>query len=373
MAGWDPSRRRKECMSVTTLAPMLELLEMDDLDKANRPDAVSGAQKLRWLYAHPGPYTTVYLARRPLMRDGEADTERRWGRLRKDLEAQCAPPEALAAIEARLALPAPPDTSAVAVLAAADGTTVVEHGQDAPRADLAVVDELPYAAPLLEWHQRRIPHLVVTIDDDGADIATFGPDHYTRIDSVDGQAADIAGPTLSLIDAVGAELVVVAGPRFATRRLAEDLAGAVSVSCRVVAEPDPESVDDLADAAVRHVADVAARATVGLLRELRYLASHHSAVDGTADTVAALREGRADVLLIHDDPVDQRRIWIGPEPTDLSLESRPGWADHGRLVDAAIRAAVVQGIAVHIIPSTGPQGPDDNTAALVREVRQSPA
>lgn len=360
-------------MAVTTLSPMLELLEMDDLDNVHLPEPVSGAEKLRSLYAHPGPYTTVYLARRPLLRDGDADTGRRWEQLRNDLEAQCAPPEALAAIEARMALPAPSDTSAVAILAAADGSTIVEHGQDALHADLALVDELPYVAPLLEWHQRRIPHLVVTIDDDGADIATFGLDHYTRIDSVDGQPADIVEPTLSLVEAIGAEVVVVAGPRFVTRRLAEDLAGAVPVGCKVVAEPDPASVDDLADAAVRHVADAAARATVGLLRELRYLAAHQSAVDGTADTVAALRAGTADVLLIHDDPTDQRRVWIGPEPTDISLESRPGWTDHGRLVDAAIRAAIVQGISVHIIPSTGPKGPDDDTAALVRDVNQSPA
>ena len=136
------------------------------------------------------------------------------------------------------------------------------------------------------------------------------------------------------------------------------------IECRVVAEPGAATPDELADATVRHLSDAAARATVGYLRELRFLASHHAAVDGTADTIAALRAGEADVLLIHDDPDDQRRIWTSPNPQDLSLESRPDHPINARLVDAAIRAAITTNTTVHIIPTTGPNGPDDNTAAL---------
>ncbi len=336
------------------------------IDELELPEAVTAADRLRLLYDHPGPYVSVYLATRPHLDDSDARTTTRWSALRSDLESQGAEPKTLAAIDARLALPAPDDAAAVAVLAAADATTVVDYGQEPPSVDTATIDALPYAAPLLEWHQRRVPHLVVTIDDTGADIATFGPDRYTRLDSIDGATHDLATPIAAVAESTHARLILVDGHPFATRRLADELAKVVPFGCRVVAEPGPASVDDLADAAVRHVSDTAARTTVGFLRELRFLASHSAAVDGTADTIAALREQRADVLLIHDDPADQRRIWIGEEPQHLSLESRPGYDRHARLVDAAIRAAVMTDSTVHIIPTTGATGPEDNTAVLSR-------
>ena len=122
-------------MSVTTLAPMLELLDMEDLENLNLPDPVSGTDKLRSIYRRPGPYTTVYLARRPLLPGAEADTAERWATLRADLEAQCAPVEALTAIDARLALPAPEDTSAIAVIAAPmpKTTGTMRNSSRAPR------------------------------------------------------------------------------------------------------------------------------------------------------------------------------------------------------------------------------------------------
>ena len=343
------------------------------IDELDLPETPTAADRLRLLYNHPGPYVSVYLETRPQLHGADANTAVRWSALRSDLESKGAEPKTLAAIDARLALPAPDDAAAIGVLAASDATTVVDYGQEPPVIDTAVIDTLPYAAPLLEWHQRRVPHLIVTIDDSGADIATFGPDHYPRLDSVDGATHDLATPIATVAEATHARLILVAGNPFATRRLADELVKVVPFTCRVVAEPDPASVDDLADAAVRHVSDTAARRTVGFLRELRFLAAHSAAVDGTADTIAALREQRADVLLIHDDPADQRRIWIGQEPQQLSLESRTGYDRHARLVDAAIRAAVMSNSAVHIIPSTGSTGPDDNTAVLSRAQTPPPA
>jgi hypothetical protein len=287
--------------------------------------------------------------------------------MRRDLESQGVATAVLDAIDARLALPAPEDSAAIAVIVASDATTVVDYGQEPPRSDVAVADTLPYVAPLLEWDQRRVPHLVVTIDEAGADIATFGPDRYSRLDTVAGALPDIVQPVADLAEAIHCGLIVVAGDPFLSRRVAADLLTVVPIGCRVVAEPDANDVDELTDVTVRHVSDMAARATVGYLRELRYLAAHHSAVDGTADTIAALRARSADVLLIHDDPGDQRRVWIGPEPHQISLERRIDHPTHARLIDAAIRAAIAADAIVHIIPTTGDLGPDDNTAALHRQ------
>ena len=336
------------------------------IDELRLPDPITATDRLRLLYSKPGPYTSVYLATRPLLPDSEGDITRRWETLRRDLETQCAEPEVLRAIDARLALPTPDDAAAIGVLAAADATTVVDYGLEPPRVDVATVDVLPYAAPLLEWDQRRVPHLVVTIDSRGADIATFGPDRFSRLDTIEGGADLITEAIETLAETTHTQLIVLAGDPPLARLVAEQLVVSVPVDCRIVAEPEAKTVDDLADATVRHVSDSAARVTVGYLRELRYLVSHQSAVDGTADTIAALRARAADVLLIHDDPDDQRRVWIGTEPHQLSLESRTGYDQHARLVDAAIRAAITTGAKVHIIPTTGPRGPEDDAAALYR-------
>ena len=327
------------------------------------PTTPTATDRLAAIYQHPGPYTSVYLATLPLLPDSERDMHRRWTELRKDLASQGAPLPALEAIAARLALPAPDDTAAVAILAAANGSTVVDHGAEPPAHDYAVVDTLPYAAPLLEWHQRRLAHLVVTLDDDGADIAIFGLDHYVRLDEVVATDDHLAHEIERRIDEVGAELVVLAGHPAIATATADRLRPRVPHICRIVTEPLTQTSAELADVAVRHVSDTTARATVRLLRERRFLASHDAAVDGTAETLRALDHGTADYLLIHDDPTDQRRCWIGPGATAISLEQRRS-ARQARLVDAAIRSAVLQDIPVHIIPRTGATGPADDTAAL---------
>jgi hypothetical protein len=340
---------------------------------------VRAPERLQRIYEHEGPYTTVYLATSPLSADTTvylppdpltADTsrnlQRRWAPLRVDLVAQSAPTMALEAIDARLGLPGPEDTAAIAIIAAADGATIVEYGQEPLRADVAVVDALPYAGPLLEWDQGLVPHLVVIVDDSGADIVVFGTDHSTRLDSHEGTWAELSGVVVDTIQAAKSELVVVAGSPSIVGPLAAHLTTSVPIECRVVAEADPTTTDEIADATVRHLCDTTARATVGYLRELRFLAAHGEAVDGTADTIVALRSDGADVLLIHDDPADQRRIWTGPDPHQLSLESRLDHPTNARLIDAAIRAAISTDTIVHIIPTTGVCGPDDNTAVLRR-------
>lgn len=339
--------------------------ETNPADGRHSPrSAITATDRLATIYGHPGPYTTVYLATRPLLANSESDTARRWRDLRIDLEVQGAPLPALQAIDARLALPSPEHTSAIAVIAAADGTTVVDYGLEPPAHDHVVVDSLPYASPLLEWHQRRVAHLVVTIDNVGADIAVFGLDHYERFDTVDGQDNDLADQIALRAQEIDAGLIVLAGEPADSNSMADRVRLRVPATCRIVTEPSHIVTDDLADAAVRLVSDTTARTTVRHLRDLRFLASHGAAVDGTAGTIEALAGRTADLLLIHDDPDDQRRCWIGDQPQQISL--RPG-SDHNqeaRLVDAAIRSAVLQDVPIHIIPTTGPTGPTDNTAVI---------
>ena len=338
------------------------------------PEPPTAIDRLLTIYPKPGPFTTVYLSTVDTDPAGTSLHER-WADLRARLAADGAPDAALEAIDARLALPFPEDSGGLVVIAASDGSTVVDHGQEPPRHDLAVVDRLPYAAPLLEWDQRRLAHLLVTVDRGGADVAMFGLDHYTRLEHLDREAVDrsaLPGRIGEAAAAIRAELVVLSGDPSHTGWLADALASVLPIHCRVVVEPAHDDIDELVDAAVRHLSDEVARETVRDLRELRFLDAHDGAVEGRDDTLRALRDGTADRLLIHDDPNDQERVWIGTKPTDLSMEQRTGF-EQARLVDALIRSAVLQGVPVRIIPSTGRTGPEDDTAAMVDRFGQAPA
>ena len=344
---------------------MLHLLPaLDDLTLEVQSTPQSASEHVRTLLLHNGPYTSVYLATRPLLHSSSSDIARRWSHLRASLEAQCAPAAALATIEDRIAMPMPEEAAAIGIIAAADGTSIVDRGLEPPRRDFGTVDALPYLAPLFEWEQRRIPHMMVSVVPDGADVITFAADTTADMTPVSGTIDVVCAAVSELANAIAARVVVVGGSEAA----AEELAAALRLTLHPIVQVETEygGIDDFADATVRQVADRAARETVGLLRELRFVRTHDDAADGTESTLEAIRAGNRGTLLIHDDPDDLRRVWIGPRPTDLSITPRPDWQTDARLVDASICAVIASGGRVHIVPSTGPQGPEDD-AALIRQ------
>jgi hypothetical protein len=344
-----------EPVELQTTPPSLRL---EDL-----PAPVTAVDRLQTIYRSPAPYATAYLA----LGDTVAGRfDRRILVLVDELREQGASDAAIQAVEARLALPPPADVAGVAVLAADDGTTVVDYGLEPPFQDSVVVDSLPHVAPLLEWDQRRVSHQVITLDDAGADLALFGLDHFSHLERVDGDDTSIVERAAAAARMLRAELIVLTGHAARTAALADALVPAVGVHCRVVVEPPHEDLDELVDATVRQVNDTVARRTVGLLREHRFLDDHDAAVDGRPDTVAELVAGTAARLLVHDAWIDQERIWIGSEPTELTTTPRDGYRS-ARLIDALIWSAVLQGVPVHIIPSTGPDGPAEDTGAIVDE------
>lgn len=335
------------------------------------PAAVSAVDRLLTVYRAPGPYVSLYLTVGGVGLAADSD-DAYWKSLRDDLIERGATEESLDAAAARLRLPRSGETAGICIIAAADGTTAVANAFEPPKQDVAVVATLPYAAPMLEWDQRSVPHVVVTVDrpaegDDqspvlGGDVVAFGADRYTSLDTIRGGPDDLADMVRTQVDAIGARLVVVDGSAAATQPLLDSLATALPIDIRVV-QVYSFDADELADTTVRYAADTAARTTVDRLRTHKFLKTHDSAVDGTADTIAALADGSAEWILVHDDPSDQRQIHVGPEPHLLSLEPRDGYVP-GRLVDAVIRGALAAGAGVHIIPSTG-SGPDEDIAAIL--------
>ena len=88
------------------------------------------------------------------------------------------------------------------------------------------------------------------------------------------------------------------------------------------------------DANRRWIKTAVAEETVEVLRVFeRERGQHDRAADGAAATCAALCEARVDVLLVHDDPRDERRAWFAAEePTLVAVDART-------IADMGVRAA----------------------------------
>ena len=322
--------------------------------------------RLASLYERRGPFATVILGVDAGTDDVVEQLLERWRPLRADLEAQGAGPRLLSSIEWRLSQPRPARTRALMVMGAQDGTCVVDYDVYRPPADRATFAPLPEAGPLLEWQQRKIATLVVVLDDQQSHIAGYAIAELSRRYPVPSDPIALARAIARLQEAVDARLVVVVGPEPTAAELAARLATSLPPQCRVVADQPAPTIDDLAMQTLNQVGICEAGITLGFLREQRFLAAHGEAVDGTERTIACLAEGRAGALLIHHRPSDRRTAWIGTRATDLSLRPTDDTPTRVRLTDALIRSAVLQGVAVRIVPALGPSGPEDDVAAVTR-------
>jgi hypothetical protein len=167
---------------------------------------------------------------------------------------------------------------------------------------------------------------------------------------------------------VSAELAVVVASDLDRPDIIDRLSSVVRVDCEVVGIDPAEG--DLADAAVRLVSDRTARGTVEALQRFRFARSHESVVEGVADTIDALQAGRVRLLLVHDDPDDERRVWIGDGATHIAtspggfLGEVEGTAEV-RLTDAAIRSCLLAGGRAHSIPEHLGDGPAEGIGATL--------
>jgi hypothetical protein len=95
-------------------------------------------------------------------------------------------------------------------------------------------------------------------------------------------------------------------------------------------------------------------------------------VDGVAETLAAPADGRVDTLVVLDDPADRRSAWFGPDllcVDDPTQTAGPGGAlRSGRLVDVAVRAALLTDADVRIVDPATATGLAGGIGALCRFV-----
>lgn len=373
------------------------------------PDLATGAADLATLMQGDRPSATVYLTTQADIANAAQRSGQRWRVVRGELAGAGCPAPALAAIDSLVA-DAHLEGGCLAVVADEDGLVHVAHEPEVPRADIGRWDTLPSIVPLLEWRQQALAHVIVLADRTGAELVAVGPDLEEVHEHAGGargpvakskpggwsqrrfqqraqgtwehNAADVADQLHRLVQQVEARVVVAAGDVRAVALLQDAAPPEVAERLQVVDGTADGSSDGIADAVTRLVADASARETVaaleawraGLGRPLRgpdgTPAGGVRAVDGPADTLAALRGAQVATLLVHDDPGDNRRAWWGPEPSHAALTaaelaglgvSRPVQA---RLVDVAVRAALLSGAGVRVVPSAG--GPGGGLGAVLR-------
>jgi peptide subunit release factor 1 (eRF1) len=343
------------------------------------------------LFDEPGPFLSVYLNVEPAVENAAQHDELSWKALRERVQAEDADARALAHVDALV-----PDAHlhgrALAVIATANGASHIEHFDAPVPSAYARWAALPSIAPLIEAEQARVHGLLVVVDRRGADLFVLEGTTVEDETSVDEDRFPIrkvkpggwsaprfqqsaeqnweseAGEIAAVVDRAVAEhdarAVAVAGDVRMTALLREKLPKGVADLVQIVgtgARREDRSYDDYLAEVTREVATVAASDTVARLEKFKeQRGADNLAVEGAAETLDALARAEIDVLLVHDDPVDSRTAWFGPERTHVAIRSDVlddlGVPDarEGRLVDVAIRAALGTGAGVRIIPRHGP-------------------
>ena len=370
------------------------------------PPGALAAQDLADLAAladRTGPFATVVLGVSPDAVDAEHRLDVRWRNARRELEGRQVPHRVLDSIEA-VVLSDPEDHrvgAALTVVATADGVCLVDHHDEPPRRDLLSWGPLPRLGHLVEWRQARVPHVVALVDRTGADVFALrgeeqeaheeagGREHPIRKVGPGGwsqrrfqqraeanwekNAADVADTVVRLSDDVGAKVIAIAGDVRAVELLQKALPDRVASLVHVVdgsRHPDG-SEDEVAEGTLRATATVAAAESAQLLAKLREERGQDDrAVTGAAGTLLALAKGQVEVLLVHDDPDDERGAWFGPDPLQVggaaedvtAMGARS--AEQGRLVDVAIRAALGSSAGIRVVPTSGQL--DDGIGAILR-------
>lgn len=324
------------------------------------------------------PIASVYLQAPSTELDAAHRFETRWKNARRRLQEADAPDTVLEQLDQAVAEVGHDLAPAVAMFADGGFEPVAEPLDDALSDDLVAFDRLPRLVPLLHTHQRSVPHVMVMTDRTGADIVAVvdgeaaetetveGSDHHIHRGRFGGwshrriqqraenrwedNARDVAERVGDVARDVGARVVTVAGDVRATQFLMEHLDERTRGIATVLEEGDPDRV---AEATVRLVADAVARDTRAILEDHANRASAGTAISGGQAVCEALTDGRVGTLLVVDDIEDERRGYFLPDGSPACATSDPdGQMMVGRLVDVAVRSALLTDADVRVVPAT---------------------
>lgn len=310
-----------------------------------------------------------------------------------------------------------------AVVVMTDEPVIVEPLAEPLRQEYTVVGALPALASIIEHRQRDIPAVVLRIDRRGADISWMGEGASGQT-SVDGRdkfitkvnaggwsharyhrfaenawertATDTAEELERIVEEIDAHVVLLAAETRMAEMLRRHISPSVAELLRGVpgARSEDGSDEQREEEAKRWLRTAVAEESVELLQlfQERRHQPEPSAVSGAEGTFAALRAGQVDTLLINDAGADEpmaRFDWddplrvalIGPV-SDRSSRNGTSGDDYAGSIDAssttgmarrcdvAIRAALLSGAHVHIVPKG--RRLDDGIGALLRWANASP-
>ncbi|ATE56457.1 MULTISPECIES: baeRF2 domain-containing protein [Actinosynnema] len=263
---------------------------------------------LRGVVRARGPFVSVYF-------DAGHHPELRWQTMCDRLEADGADRALLDALEdAVLARPSQPGMAGRALIAAEGQVVLDRHLPVPPARTVERRGDLPYLLPLVDLSEPLVPHVVVQVDDRGADlrgvdpsgrpvaVATVGARSSGAAPELDVlELDDVAHEAASLVDRLRAELLVLAGPMAARRALRVALPDRYH---RLVVE-----MEGPADPAVHHLAGRAnrneRRAAVVRFREESARVGGR-ALQGLDEVIVALERGAVATLLLTDPLVGDR-------------------------------------------------------------------
>jgi hypothetical protein len=362
------------------------------------------------------PSTTVTIDLTSADEAGAHQQRVRWQDLRRDLERDGAPQEDLAAIDAVVGAPSASSGTATRFVAARGGQVLLDrlfHEGTRDGVGRASTGPVVDVVPLLRYEQRHAPVVVVRADREGADIevvtAAGGP--ATDSTSVHGStlhlhkvgvggwaapqfqrhsentwatnAAEAAAEVQRIAREAGASAVVVAGDVHARRLLVSQLSLPEAVS---VAEVEGNVRGDGAsqvtvEASVAEGLEERATRTEDEAVQ-RWRAVHDDpdtasrSTDALAATVAAVRQGQVEELLLVPAALRERGLRIGPAATDVAtLDEEPTWRGSTQEAPAdlaLLRAAAGTGAAVQLVERHADALPEGVGARLRWETDAAP-
>jgi hypothetical protein len=339
---------------------------------------------LRALVERRGPFLTLVVSRPDELPKAVADAR---GALTGTPFADRAD-EVAAVVEAAF-----PHAEGVTVVVEPDGIALIEHLDAAPRRPGVQVGPVPMVATILERRAADVPVVLGMVDRTGADLSWSSPHpagataqgaievdgpsiHIRKIrgggwshrrfqqraeDAWERTAGEVAEEIASAFEEIDARLIVLGGDQRMVQLVCKSLPAPIAAAVREVpgSRAEDGSEDDRDVAAARWMRTAVAEDTVRALELYdQELGQADRAVEGLGATLGALRESRVDLLLVHETDDDARTACFAPEPTLVAETSSEledlGALDirEGRAVDVAIRAALLTGADVRIVPST---------------------
>lgn len=375
------------------------------------------------------PVATLYLETPSADPRAATTAARRWKGLRRQLERDGAPTGTLEAMDVAVGVdsaaveieispaddnvfrPTSLDDQAdhaggdvLAIIAAGNSILLRRFMPSVRSQGEARVGPLPWLIPVLRVQQGAIPHVLVLLDRQGADVWAVDERGETTIDTeVQGNdfqislvnqgglshrriheravnrweenAKEVASEVADVVRSHRSRALLVGGDVYAVGFFVDALPGDVAplVHQLETGARGPESgPQGVAHEVRRRLRTIEAEETTSIVQRFdEQFGRRERAAGGPAEVVAALQMANVAMLLVSDDSDDQRRAWFGLEPTHLALDQGELEAmgvtefEEAALVDVCLRAAFGTGSEVRVVPRSSVPG---SIGALLRAV-----